>query len=84
MFAENNSPSCKSCLQAYIHCKKIPEYFFIFYDLTRLKDDNKNAAKTGVTETTRKVAVYPHPTNKNIKFWDLPGIGMYQLHGIIY
>ena len=58
--------------------------FSFFIDLTRLKDDDEGAANTGPTQTTAEVADYPHPTNKNIKFIDLPGIGMYQLHGIIY
>jgi hypothetical protein len=44
--------------------------------LLRLEDDDEGAAKTGVKETTREVAVYSHPTNPKIKFWDLPGIGM--------
>ena len=44
-----------------------------------LKDDDKDAAKTGVTETTTQAKSYRHPRNKNIVFWDLPGIGMYQL-----
>ena len=51
----------------------------LYFDLTRLADDDDGAAKTGVTETTREKAVYSHPTNEKIKFWDLPGIGMYQL-----
>jgi hypothetical protein len=42
-----------------------------------MKDDDEGAAKTGVTETTSEEAVYPHPINNKIKFWDLPGIGMY-------
>jgi hypothetical protein len=53
----------------------IYEHFFIFYDSTRLNDDDEGAAKTGVTQTTRKVAVYPHPINRKITFCDLPGIG---------
>ena len=40
-----------------------------------LKDDDKDAAKTGVTETTTEAKGYRHPRNKNIVFWDLPGIG---------
>ena len=40
-----------------------------------LKDDDEGTAKTGVTETTTEAAVYSHPTNDKIKFWDLPGIG---------
>ncbi|CAB4026889.1 interferon-inducible GTPase 5-like, partial [Paramuricea clavata] len=39
-----------------------------------LKDDDEGAAETGFKETTIQAAVYPHPTNKKIKFWDLPGI----------
>ncbi|CAB4038819.1 interferon-inducible GTPase 5-like, partial [Paramuricea clavata] len=31
---------------------------------------------TDVKETTTKAAMYPHPTNSKITFWDLPGIGM--------
>ncbi len=51
----------------------------LYFDLTRIGDEDKGAAETGVTETTTEAAVYSHPTNKKIKFWDLPGIGMYQL-----
>ena len=53
----------------------------LFYDfnLTRLKVDDEGAAVTGVKETTRKATAYSHPKNDKIKFWDLPGIGMYQL-----
>ena len=40
-----------------------------------LKDDDKDAAKTGVTETTTEAKGYRHPRNRNIVFWDLPGIG---------
>ncbi|XP_028404171.1 T-cell-specific guanine nucleotide triphosphate-binding protein 1-like [Dendronephthya gigantea] len=40
-----------------------------------LGDDDEGAAKTGVTETTKVPTKYPHPTNKKIKFWDLPGVG---------
>ncbi|CAB4044029.1 interferon-inducible GTPase 5-like, partial [Paramuricea clavata] len=39
-----------------------------------LADDEEGAAKTGVKETTRDIAMYSHPTNPKIKFWDLPGI----------
>ena len=45
--------------------------------LYRLADDDDLAAETGVKETTKEVAMYPHPTNDKIKFWDLPGIGKY-------
>ncbi|XP_028405053.1 T-cell-specific guanine nucleotide triphosphate-binding protein 1-like isoform X2 [Dendronephthya gigantea] len=40
-----------------------------------LADDDEGAAETGVKETTRVAAKYPHPTNDKIFFWDLPGIG---------
>ena len=40
-----------------------------------LEDDDKGAAETGVIATTRKAAIYYHPINNKIKFWDLPGIG---------
>ncbi|CAB3995383.1 interferon-inducible GTPase 5-like [Paramuricea clavata] len=43
--------------------------------IDELADDDKNAAKTGVTETTMVPTFFVHPTNKNIRFWDLPGIG---------
>ena len=38
-------------------------------------DDEKHGAITGVVETTRKPTPFEHPTNPNIRFWDLPGIG---------
>ena len=41
------------------------------FDLTRVK-----VAKTGVKETTKRPSKYACPTNKNIEFWDLPGIGV--------
>ena len=44
-----------------------------FFD--RLYDDDEGAADVGVTETTRVLKAYDHPTNPKIKFWDLPGIG---------
>ncbi|XP_065116960.1 interferon-inducible GTPase 5 [Paramisgurnus dabryanus] len=40
-----------------------------------LKYDDKNAAPTGVTETTMLPTMYEHPTMPNVKFWDLPGTG---------
>jgi len=33
------------------------------------------AAETGVIETTREAKAFSHPDNKNLVFWDLPGIG---------
>ena len=41
----------------------------------RLGDDDEGAAEVGITETTRELKAYDHPTNPKIKFWDLPGIG---------
>ncbi|XP_077312852.1 interferon-inducible GTPase 5-like [Lithobates pipiens] len=38
-------------------------------------DEEKGAAKTGVTETTMEPKPYSHPQYKNVTFWDLPGIG---------
>ena len=43
--------------------------------LFRLRDDDKGAAPVDVTECTREPTSFDHPTNTNIKFWDLPGIG---------
>ena len=41
--------------------------------LYRLDNDDKDAAKTGDSTTTRDPTCYPHPTAQNIKFWDQPG-----------
>lgn len=38
-------------------------------------DNIGKRAKVGVTETTKELTEYVHPTNPKIKFWDLPGIG---------
>ena len=38
-----------------------------------LADDHKDAAATGVKETTTERAKYVHPDNSKIVFWDLPG-----------
>ena len=51
--------------------------FLVLIIYSRLADDDDLAAETGVKETTREAAMYHHPTNDKIKFWDLPGIGMY-------
>ena len=41
----------------------------------RLGDNDEGAAEVDVTECTKEPTPYAHPTNSNIKFWDLPGIG---------
>ncbi|KAG9470293.1 hypothetical protein GDO78_018243 [Eleutherodactylus coqui] len=38
-------------------------------------DEEENAAKTGVVETTMEPTAYPHPTLRNLIFWDFPGTG---------
>ncbi|XP_034612573.1 interferon-inducible GTPase 5-like [Trachemys scripta elegans] len=40
-----------------------------------LNDDDRGAAETGVTETTKDPTAYPHPIHPNVIVWDLPGIG---------
>lgn len=40
-----------------------------------LTGDDEGAASVGVKETTIEPTAYPHPRNKNIEFWDLPGVG---------
>ena len=50
---------------------------FNIFPSSRLTDDDDGAAETGVKETTRVIAKYPHPTNDKIFFWDLPGIGKF-------
>ncbi|XP_073714538.1 interferon-inducible GTPase 5 [Misgurnus anguillicaudatus] len=40
-----------------------------------LGDEDEGAAVTGVVETTMVPEVYLHPKYKNVKVWDLPGIG---------
>ena len=41
----------------------------------RLDDDGELAAPTGFLEMSSKPTCCKHPTNPNILFWDLPGIG---------
>ncbi|CAJ1074112.1 interferon-inducible GTPase 5-like [Xyrichtys novacula] len=43
--------------------------------LRGVDDDEEEAAKTGLIETTMEIAPYPHPNHPNVKFWDLPGVG---------
>ncbi|XP_075047593.1 interferon-inducible GTPase 5-like [Mixophyes fleayi] len=40
-----------------------------------LEDEEEEAAKTGVVDTTNKPTLYPHPQQRNVRYWDLPGIG---------
>ncbi|XP_046843751.1 uncharacterized protein LOC124437863 [Xenia sp. Carnegie-2017] len=40
-----------------------------------LKPNDKGAAPVGISETEIEPTEYSHPKIKNIKFWDLPGIG---------
>ncbi|XP_059366209.1 interferon-inducible GTPase 5-like [Carassius carassius] len=40
-----------------------------------LGDEDEGSAKTGPVETTMLPEVYLHPKYKNVKVWDLPGIG---------
>ncbi|KAM9114242.1 interferon-inducible GTPase 5-like isoform 2-T3 [Pangshura tecta] len=40
-----------------------------------LCDDDEGAAETGVTQTTMEPKDYRHPRLRNVKLWDLPGIG---------
>ena len=40
-----------------------------------MDDGHAFAANTGVVESTDVPTAYQHPTNPNIVFWDLPGIG---------
>ncbi|XP_067386177.1 interferon-inducible GTPase 5-like [Emydura macquarii macquarii] len=42
--------------------------------LRGLTAEDDGAAPTGVTETTTKPTVYPHPNHPKVKLWDLPGI----------
>ncbi|KTF84512.1 hypothetical protein cypCar_00042677 [Cyprinus carpio] len=41
-----------------------------------LNDDDDNSAPTGITETTKQVTMYTHPSKPNVRLWDLPGTGM--------
>ncbi|XP_029431369.1 interferon-inducible GTPase 5-like [Rhinatrema bivittatum] len=43
--------------------------------LRGMGDEEKESAKTGVTETTTEPTPYPHPNYPNVRIWDLPGIG---------
>uniref|UniRef100_A0A8C6WES7 IRG-type G domain-containing protein n=1 Tax=Neogobius melanostomus TaxID=47308 RepID=A0A8C6WES7_9GOBI len=43
--------------------------------LRGIRNKTEGAAPTGVTVTTMKPTEYIHPKNKNIRIWDLPGVG---------
>ncbi|XP_051019267.1 interferon-inducible GTPase 1-like [Acomys russatus] len=43
--------------------------------LRGVKDEEEDAAETGVTETTMAITPYKHPKIKTLTLWDLPGIG---------
>ncbi|XP_052244014.1 T-cell-specific guanine nucleotide triphosphate-binding protein 2-like isoform X2 [Dreissena polymorpha] len=43
--------------------------------LRGLKDDDYGAAETDCVEKTTEPLNYPHPDNKNLELWDLPGVG---------
>ncbi|XP_040182797.1 interferon-inducible GTPase 5-like [Rana temporaria] len=40
-----------------------------------LGDEEPESAQTDVVETTMEPTPYPHPRNKSVTYWDLPGIG---------
>lgn len=42
---------------------------------TFLELSDEDAAPVGVVETTKELKAYSHPKYKNVKYWDLPGIG---------
>ncbi|XP_056331677.1 interferon-inducible GTPase 5 [Danio aesculapii] len=43
--------------------------------LLGLKNCNKTAALTGVSETTKEAVEFAFPDYHNVRFWDLPGLG---------
>ena len=46
-----------------------------------MEDIDTDAAEVDVTECTKELKCYDHPSNPNIKFWDLPGISNPIYHG---
>ncbi|XP_062916613.1 interferon-inducible GTPase 5-like [Mobula hypostoma] len=40
-----------------------------------LQNTDPRAAKSGYKETTKEATGYPHPSQSNVRYWDLPGIG---------
>lgn len=51
---------------------------------TFLELSKKKAARVGVVETTMKLKAYSHPKYKNVKYWDLPGIGTPNFKAVEY
>lgn len=43
--------------------------------IRELDEDDQGAAPVDITQCTKEPTPYNHPSNPNIKFWDLPGIG---------
>lgn len=51
---------------------------------TFLELSKEDAAPVGVVETTMKSKAYSHPKYKNVKYWDLPGIGTPNFKAVEY
>ena len=43
--------------------------------IRNLNADDEGAALVDVVESTKEPTAYPHPNNKYLRFWDLPGVG---------
>jgi GTPase Era involved in 16S rRNA processing len=59
-------------LRVIVH-NKLKVITILFSSLT---DCEEGSAKVGVVEMTQEPTPYPHPSNSNIIFWDVPGIGV--------